>query len=179
MPKVHLTGDRIISSATLDYLEAMREEWQIPGVSLAIVRMDKDGKWEKQTIGLGRKDSEGNQVTDRVSCQTSCSTLSSIRAGWQRTDRTKSLLPDLVQHCIQLETLYRHFCRSRPVSMQLYLADTRTRSHPVVPVDEQGGRVRDHVHRAVKPPDWAAQAWTFVRVSARALRYMKATSVNL
>jgi hypothetical protein len=67
MPKIHFTGDRIISSATLDYLEAMRDEWQIPGVSLAIVRMNEAGKWEKQTIGLGRMDSKGNPVTDRVS----------------------------------------------------------------------------------------------------------------
>jgi hypothetical protein len=64
---IHLTGDQVISPRTLDYLENMQDQWQIPGVSIAIVRMNKDGAWEKQTIGLGRKDAEGNQVTERVS----------------------------------------------------------------------------------------------------------------
>lgn len=63
---IHLTGDQILSPKTLDYLENMRDQWQIPGVSIAIVRMNKDGVWEKQTVGMGRKDSEGNQVTERV-----------------------------------------------------------------------------------------------------------------
>jgi hypothetical protein len=63
---IHLTGDQVVSPKTLDYLENMRDQWQIPGVSIAIVRMNKDGVWEKQTIGMGRKDAEGNQVTERV-----------------------------------------------------------------------------------------------------------------
>jgi hypothetical protein len=63
---IHLTGDQVVSPETLDYLENMRDQWQIPGVSIAIVRMNKDGVWEKQTIGMGRKDAEGNQVTERV-----------------------------------------------------------------------------------------------------------------
>jgi CubicO group peptidase (beta-lactamase class C family) len=63
---IHLTGNQVMSPKTLDYLENMRDQWQIPGVSIAIVRMNKDGLWEKQTIGLGRKDAEGNQITERV-----------------------------------------------------------------------------------------------------------------
>jgi hypothetical protein len=67
MSQSHSTGDPIISSATLDYLEGMRDDWQIPGVSLAIVQMDEAGKWKQQTVGLGRMDSKGNEVTDQVS----------------------------------------------------------------------------------------------------------------
>jgi CubicO group peptidase (beta-lactamase class C family) len=63
---IHLTGDQVVSPETLIYLENMRDQWQIPGVSIAIVRINKDGAWDKQTIGLGRKDAEGNQVTERV-----------------------------------------------------------------------------------------------------------------
>jgi hypothetical protein len=60
MSQSHSTGHQIISSATLEYLERLRADWQIPGVSLAIVQMDGAGKWKQQTIGLGRMDLKGN-----------------------------------------------------------------------------------------------------------------------
>jgi hypothetical protein len=66
MSQSHSGGDQIISPATLDYLERMRADWQIPGVSLAIVQMDEAGKWKQQTVGLGRMNSKGNEVTDQV-----------------------------------------------------------------------------------------------------------------
>lgn len=74
MPGVHLTGDRIIQETTLQYLKAMQDEWGVPGVSLAIVRMNEDKQWDKQTIGMGRKDVEGDQVTEQASCIILCST---------------------------------------------------------------------------------------------------------
>ena len=74
MPGVHLTGDRIMQETTLQYLKAMQDEWGIPGVSLAIVRMNEDKQWDKQTIGMGRKDVDGDQVTEQASCLILCST---------------------------------------------------------------------------------------------------------
>ena len=68
-PHQHLTGDSIVSSEVIDYLDRLRTDWGIPGVSIAIVRQrEDDAVWEHQTIGLGRKDASGHQVTDRVSC---------------------------------------------------------------------------------------------------------------
>jgi hypothetical protein len=74
MTGVHMTGDRIIQETTLQYLKAMQDEWGIPGVSLAIVRMNDDKQWDKQTIGMGRKDVDGDQVTEQASCLILCST---------------------------------------------------------------------------------------------------------
>lgn len=63
----HVTGDPLVSSSLIDYLDGLRTDWGIPGVSIAIVRQGDDHIWKQQTIGLGRKDAEGNQVTDKVS----------------------------------------------------------------------------------------------------------------
>jgi hypothetical protein len=63
----HLTGDSLVSSSVVNYLDGLRTDWGIPGVSIAIVRQGDDNVWKQQTIGLGRKDAKGNQVTDRVS----------------------------------------------------------------------------------------------------------------
>jgi hypothetical protein len=73
IPGVHLTGDQIIQETTLQYLKALQDEWGIPGVSLAIVRMNEDKQWDKQTIGMGRKDVDGDQVTEQASCLILCS----------------------------------------------------------------------------------------------------------
>jgi CubicO group peptidase (beta-lactamase class C family) len=62
IPGVHLTGDQIIQETTLQYLKALQDEWGIPGVSLAIVRMNEDKQWDKQTIGMGRKDVDGDRL---------------------------------------------------------------------------------------------------------------------
>jgi hypothetical protein len=74
IPGVHLTGDQIIQETTLQYLKALQDEWDIPGVSLAIVRMNQDKQWDKQTIGMGRKDVDGDRVTEQASCLILCST---------------------------------------------------------------------------------------------------------
>jgi hypothetical protein len=74
IPGVHLTGDQIIQETTLQYLKALQDEWGILGVSLAIVRMNEDKQWDKQTIGMGRKDVDGDRVTEQASCLILCST---------------------------------------------------------------------------------------------------------
>jgi hypothetical protein len=74
IPGVHLTGDQIIQETTLQYLKALQDEWGIPGVSLAIVKMNEDKQWDKQTIGMGRKDVDGDRVTEQASCLILCST---------------------------------------------------------------------------------------------------------
>jgi hypothetical protein len=74
IPGVHLTGDQIIQETTLQYLKALQDEWGIPGVSLAIVKMNEDKQWDKQTIGMGRKDVDGDRVTEQASCLILCAT---------------------------------------------------------------------------------------------------------
>lgn len=65
-PNIHLTGDAIVSSRTLNSLEAVREDWQVPGVGIALVRMERDRKWRKQTIGFGKMNAKRHQVTDTL-----------------------------------------------------------------------------------------------------------------
>ena len=65
-PNIHLTGDAIVSTRTLNSLEALWKDWQVPDVGIALVRMKHDRKWRKQTIGFGKMNAKGHQVTDTV-----------------------------------------------------------------------------------------------------------------
>jgi hypothetical protein len=63
---IHLTGDEIISLDTIEYLERMRTDWGIPGVSIAVVNQNQRGEWQKQTLGFGGNQRRRVSVTDEV-----------------------------------------------------------------------------------------------------------------
>lgn len=73
VPAMYLVGDNIVSSNLLAQLEELRTDWRIPGVSIAVVKLEDDGNWRKQTVGLEQMNANGRKVTDEVSRLPTCS----------------------------------------------------------------------------------------------------------
>lgn len=73
VPAMYLVGDNIVSSNLLAQLEELRTDWRIPGVCIAVVKLEDDGNWRKQTVGLGQMNANGRKVTDEVSRLPTCS----------------------------------------------------------------------------------------------------------
>jgi len=136
---MHLIGDDVLSPGLLAQIEALRSDWQIPGVSIAVVKMDEQDHWHKQTVGLGRRNGKGGRVTDEVSYHNS-SALQSLIYG------TKSL-SDPFQYRFQLQAVYIDICWHRPLSSQLAMDDPCAVRPAGVPVDGSQGRPRDDGHR--------------------------------
>jgi hypothetical protein len=64
---MHHTGEHILSSDTVQYLDKLRNDWDIKGVAISVVKMSRTtGKWETETLGFGEKDVDGNPVNDKV-----------------------------------------------------------------------------------------------------------------
>jgi hypothetical protein len=92
-PNIHLAGDVIVSTRTLNSLEALRKDWQVPGVSIALVKMEHDGTWRKQTVGFGKMDAKGHQVTNTVRGSDRCNaSYQTCVDGWSFA-RPSSALP--------------------------------------------------------------------------------------
>lgn len=61
------TVTRTVDPTLVWEIERLRQEWDIPGAAVAIVRQEEDGSWTEDVFGLGVADGLGTEVTGDVS----------------------------------------------------------------------------------------------------------------
>jgi hypothetical protein len=56
----------VLNPSLVREIEQLRQDWDIKGASVAIVRL-RDDQWEQDTLGFGVADGAGSAVTEHVS----------------------------------------------------------------------------------------------------------------